>query len=245
MRPMGMPSVKKLLSMWMSAGKVPAASIARLAGSVAFVLIAVVGCAAPADQSAQVTQPAAGALIADAAFPPIGATWRVRITDSANGHVREATIAAVPIAFDGHPAYGLSYGRDTDVLNPATFNRMASVRNGKVTFSELPDEGQYSWPLWVGNAWTSTFNFYDAERSYSSGPDVRYHKVIGYEDVSVPAGTFKAFRIEQTPGQNDAVSSTIWYAPDVRTAVKVISRREAYHYLGPTQFTTELLELPK
>jgi hypothetical protein len=97
----------------------------------------------------------------------------------------------------------------------------------------------------VGKSWTTTFNFSDAERNFHVGPVVRYTKVAAYEDVSVPAGTFKAFRIEQTPGMNEAVNITSWYAPDAKMVVRTIFQRTSDHYLGSGQTTTELLTLPK
>jgi hypothetical protein len=151
------------------------------------------------------------------------------------------------VEFDGRPAYGLARGPITEIRNPATFNLMAHLRNGQVIDTDLPELGSYSWPLWVGKAWTTTYTFHDVARNFTAGPGPveRHVKVAAYEDVSVPAGTFKAFRIETTPGRNDAVSETIWYAPDVKLAVKYIYRQEPNHYLGPGQAVVELLTVPK
>jgi hypothetical protein len=46
-------------------------------------------------------------------------------------------------------------------------------------------------------------------------------KVPAFEDVTVPAGTFKAFRVEAWPDSRDPIQKrTYWYAPDLKLVVK-------------------------
>jgi hypothetical protein len=73
----------------------------------------------------------------------------------------------------------------------------------------------------------------------------RHSTVAAYEDVTVPAGTFKAFRIDQTPIANESINSWTWYSPQVKLIVKRITERTPHHYLGAGRTTTELLSLPQ
>ncbi len=66
-------------------------------------------------------------------------------------------------------------------------------------------------------------------------------KVAAYEDVTVPAGTFKAFRME---GSNPWAKITQWYAPEEKLVVKHVLERFGSNYLGSGKETTELLEYP-
>jgi hypothetical protein len=68
--------------------------------------------------------------------------------------------------------------------------------------------------------------------------------VAAYEDVTVPAGTFKAFRIE-IGGAGTATHSTFWYAPVAKAVVKNSFQKSGSYYLGAGQTTTELLTTPK
>ena len=77
---------------------------------------------------------------------------------------------------------------------------------------------------------------------YSSGANCT---VSAYEDVTVPAGTFQAYRIDWTGKTPDVVSGTFWYAPSVKTTVRANLERTTRHYLGPAKTTYELLTVPK
>jgi hypothetical protein len=205
----------------------------------------VAACADRATQAAREGQPPQGAVTAQAAHPPIGAKWRIRRVDSSNGSVQEFTLTAVSINYEGAPRYGVSDGADVSVLDPVTFNAIAELQNGKVTNTTTPDDGNYSWPLWVGKSWTSSLAYHDVIRGRSWDPILNFWRVTAYEDVTVPAGTFKAFKVESTPGTNEAAYRTYWYASDVKLMVKYIFQRTNNHYLGPGTVTTELLTVPR
>jgi hypothetical protein len=78
-------------------------------------------------------------------------------------------------------------------------------------------------PLTVGKEWQGRCQRFDEGRI--SGTFVGAYRVVGIESVTVPAGTFKAFRVEgetyevQAPKQRWRFIH--WYAPDARMEVKV------------------------
>jgi hypothetical protein len=69
--------------------------------------------------------------------------------------------------------------------------------------------------------------------------------VEAHEEVTVAAGTFKAFRLRDVPVRGISTSSVIWYAPEIGWEVKRIDERAASHSRGPGKFTTELIEYHK
>jgi hypothetical protein len=73
-------------------------------------------------------------------------------------------------------------------------------------------------PLAVG--YTTSFRNFDLQKHRSK---LMLLKVTGVEDVTVPAGTFKAFRVELTPIERGPEKSTVWIANDSRTPVKVFA----------------------
>lgn len=108
-------------------------------------------------------------------------------------------------------------------------------------YAERPDfwPVDFQFPLRVGAAWSY------ASPTGASTVDGRgyenngYMKVIAYESITVPAGTFKCFRIEGESNWNAAITArdadlrfiekwriTNWYCPDVRYLGK--SRTERY-----------------
>jgi len=74
----------------------------------------------------------------------------------------------------------------------------------------------FKWPLRVGKKWNSAYTLRDYS-NHSHGVDPQSSKIAvnirTYEEVRVPAGTFKAFRIR-------AGEETFWYAPSIGWVVK-------------------------
>ncbi|HEY6281237.1 MAG TPA: hypothetical protein VIW72_05505 [Burkholderiales bacterium] len=79
------------------------------------------------------------------------------------------------------------------------------------------------WPLEVGKEWV-----YDEDWTESgvSGNTRQNAKVVAYEDVTVPAGKFMAFKIEykgwyrNSRGSSGIQFDTYWYAPEAKADVK-------------------------
>jgi len=211
-------------------------------------------CAPPASSP----RPAPGAPTADAAFPAIGAKWKVRVTESSLFHrgTEDKDIIAAAASFQDRPAYGLVSATETKMLDPATFNLMGSVKGGNVATTSTPDIGPFSWPLWAGKSWGLTYSYADLEHGRAWPPAKARIQVAALEDVTVPAGTFHAFRIELEGGIDSGASgsrahepgfrshNTYWYAPAPKTIVRSVIERYGDNYLFAGWTVTELLSVP-
>ena len=198
-----------------------------------------------------------------------------RVTETAflrAGTVEDRYVAAtqviLPVApipggtSQGGPGLGLdSGGGRVTVLDLATFNVMGTLEGNRVLTVNTPAAGPFSGPLWVGKAWRTLYDHtdFDYGRVWNAA---EYHaRVAAFEAVTVPAGTFNAFRIEGRGGVGTSVlgssmsllsgsspgietDETWWYAPDARIAVKSVIQRLGTHYRGVGRTTTELLERP-
>lgn len=200
-------------------------------------LLVLAGCATTAS-----TEPPAGAVKFDAAMPAVGTKLVYRTTDHQGGGTREETWTVVEASYEKRLVFGISDGVDLRIYDKATGNWIATLRDGKERISMSPDSGTFSWPLWVGKSWLATFAYYDRVRGRSWNPVENWWKVAAYEDVTVPAGTFKALRLEASPGTNNATQQTFWYSPEAKIVVKRILERTSGHYLGYGKFTTELVK---
>ncbi len=175
-------------------------------------------------------------------FPPPGTKWVTRTADHAGAtSIRTSTVLEGG-SYEGKPVYRVSDGTDVRVFDKATTNWIATLRDGKERFAASPNEGVFSPPLQVGKWWKASYTYYDRGRGRSWSPIETTWKVEAYEDVTVPAGTFKAFKLQSTPGRNDATYTIIWYAPEVKLIIKRVSERTLDHSLGPGKFVTELIE---
>ena len=85
----------------------------------------------------------------------------------------------------------------------------------------------HRFPLSVGDEWTEQLEFRRALLGPVQGKTTFRIKAVGWEDVSVPAGRFRALKLEAS-GRGErydvssefSVSVTAWYAPEVSRYIK-------------------------
>jgi len=96
----------------------------------------------------------------------------------------------------------------------------------------------YQLPLEVGKKWTRKFSLtiHAAKRTIAV-EDAQ--TLEAYEDVTVPAGTFKAWRVRTT--DNLGNENLQWYAPDLGVFIKQSLRRTAKNAAGPGTREIELI----
>ena len=70
----------------------------------------------------------------------------------------------------------------------------------------------------LAEGYTVVFRNFDVQKRK---PQIKQLKVVGAESVTVPAGTFDAYKIEIVDSENDADKQTVWVAKDTRRVVKV------------------------
>lgn len=187
--------------------------------------------------------PPAGAFVAEANAPKIGQSWVWRSTNSATGKTTNSTATAVEATYQGKPAFGVKYGSSIEVHDPKTFNWLATMSGTRVTASADPDSQAMNWPLWVGKGWTQSYTLTTVDGTVSRS---FYKTVAAFEDVTVAAGTFKAFRIEISPGRNidPGFHATVWYAPSIGWNVKSIDQTSGKAIATSRTITGELVEAP-
>lgn len=186
-------------------------------------------------------EPPAGTPKVATKFPAQGTKWRTHATGTDGSDTTYTLTALGDDTHEGKPVFKVSDGVDIYVFDKATHSWIANLRDGKERFSASPHDGSGSTELWVGKSWMASYTYYDRERGRSFSNVTYWWKVTAFKDATVPAGTFKAFKIE---GSNPYSSFVTWYAPDLGVTVKRIYERNAGNYLGYGKFTTELIEFP-
>lgn len=116
---------------------------------------------------------------------------------------------------DGRRAYRLEFYRD-ETLTDAVFTSnqqghliQLSQSGGTATF-EPPLVGLGD--LRVGASWSTRASMIMPSKFRAATPTEVSGRVVGFEQVTVPAGTFGAFRIEQVCNGR---ASTAWHVPAV------------------------------
>ena len=104
-------------------------------------------------------------------------------------------------------------------------------RDSTVQARTEPPIPWFRWPLVVGQQWSHHGIYEDRSGKRDANEDFM---VVTAEDVEVPAGRFRAFKIVRQ-GQS-ADSDQYWYAPEVRSYIKWILTR------GEQRIEEELVE---
>jgi len=161
-------------------------------------------------------------LIADKLdHPPVlvmGSNFIYRDTNLSNGKSLKVIMTVKEKReFERKPAYWIQVNRERDQyfnIYDMKLNWIGSSEDGKeLGESAEPCIRVFDWPLKVGKEWSSDF----ISRQYSEGFRPSRSKISvrirTYEEVKVPAGNFKALRIQ-------AGEETFWYAPSIGWVVQ-------------------------
>ena len=115
--------------------------------------------------------------------------------------------------------------RESDATWTPEWNGVVSVDDGVVEV----DQGLLRFPLAVGDAYEAAWQMRRARVGAFLARHERTVKVVGWEDVEVPAGRFRALKIEasgvwrrldkQTSGW---ARNTVWYVPQAKRWVKTL-----------------------
>ena len=205
-------------------------------------LLSLMGLLGSSVVTASESEPPSRSVKADMGFPASGTKWVARFVNQTGSTVTITYTVLGEGTYGGKPVYRVNGGIDTQVYDKATGNMVAILMMGKEAHAFEPHEGTFSWPLYVGKSWTASYTAHDRQRGMSVGPVKVEHRVAAYEDVVVPAGSWKAFRIESESG--NSASSTIWYAPEISLIVKRVNETTIGHPLGRTKAVYEIIEYP-
>lgn len=184
--------------------------------------------------------------VAEKYVPPKAGTQVTNRTTDDHGSVSTDTRIVTETTYKDKPVIEFSSldGNDITVFDRLSGSYIATVLNGKETEYLEYHESQtrMQWPIKLGAKWTESTTVFDRKSGKSWDPVEENWKVSAYEQVMVPAGMFLAFKLESSPGKNNATKLTQWYVPAIGFRVKQITERTAQHYLGYAKFTTEAIE---
>ena len=146
-----------------------------------------------------------------------------------------------PFRDPGFPCNGAN-GSMWDVANDGY---VACLKDGEILSSTTPYHGRYNWPLEVGKSWRTSYFFTDKVIHPDwSGSGWQDWTVVAWEEVTVPAGTFMAYKVVRTKGNWETASEdvdTVWYAPEIPSSIKGIWHRSPNDGYGGAEHLWELV----
>ena len=127
----------------------------------------------------------------------------------------------------------------TTLHDPLTHGVKVLLYSAGRPLTSFNPEIRHDWPLAVGKSWISVHEMTDYRAAQIRSLTMTF-KVEAYEDVIVPAGTFKAFRVVQASSFGEVERN--WVVPSRGLAtVKRVSTRSALHQLVAGQLEAVLL----
>jgi hypothetical protein len=152
--------------------------------------------------------------------PPVlvmGSKFIYQDTNLSNGKSYKVTMGVKEKKkFEKKPAYWIEVSREGENyfdIYDMNLNWIGSFAGGKELEAAEPCIRVFKWPLRVGKKWDSNYTSRNYSEGFRPSPSKITVNIQTYEEVSVPAGTFKAFRIQ-------ADKEIVWYAPSIGWVVK-------------------------
>ena len=146
--------------------------------------------------------------------PPVGWHGVVRITDGDSISTPAFRMLDDQSPYNGIPAYRISSGPSVIVYARGNGNQIAMLTpDGSKQWEMTPDEGTFSWPLFVGKTWTAKYRYHDfqtqkdfddieADWKVEALEDVTPSEIFGaYREVGRAVGYFADPEAEQQPGE--------------------------------------------
>jgi hypothetical protein len=129
------------------------------------------------------------------------------------------------------------YDKDLNYLATFVFeNQVASVE---------PAIAFFNWPLEVGKQWSQKAEYRDKRKGDDHVQRMdNLFEVVGYEAVTVPAGTFQSFKLKRTSRGGQGFDE-YWYAPQVKNLVKRVSLIPSGEKLTKVSFELKSYEVKK
>jgi hypothetical protein len=174
---------------------------------------------------------------------PVGASWAAvqRNTGSYGKDTQTTTTRLADVDWKGSRALAIKTATGTLLQQSADGRWLAFLGpDGKPALTWDPPAG-WALPIGVGSSWKGPRKM----TNMASGKTLDYEwscTVPAYEKVTVPAGTFDAFRVECTSSADS--QDTFWVSPAVHPFLKSRSVRGPKNPFGPGTQETELLKAP-
>jgi len=175
----------------------------------------------------------------------VGDSWTYRRMDYDANQPRGIYTMRVVFAERGVIQVVSLYGkkeREVDTTYTADWNAVNTL--GRV-FN--PHTGWFKFPLQVGDTYKASYEIIRTNKQVH-GRNERLVKVVGWEELQVPAGKFRALKIvsEGRYTRTDVSGSgtsrnVIWYVPEVKRWVKITLESRPTTGRGAGEFTGEEL----
>ena len=173
-------------------------------------------------------------------FAPAGSSWTFEQRDTGSfgsGTKQQTATALGERTWQGRRVMATE-GQLGTRLSDADKGEWLAVVKGDATILTWEPSLGYDWPLTVGKSFPRDYRMVNHVTKQAT--DIRSTMTVeSFEDVTVPAGTFKAFKVRYT--DSTGVDNSSWYCPDAAAWVKSRVTRSEKWPAGPGTQELDLL----
>jgi hypothetical protein len=166
-------------------------------------------------QSQEIIQASIGDVTAKAEFPPIGTKYTKLFITENHTFTRTFTVVNDGI-FEGKQVHRiLVEGKDKiNLYDKVSKQWLGQIVDGEVVMRAKPYDDLFRFPLYVGKKYESKHVYSEKDHTKKI---IRSIEVKSFEEVTVPAGTFEAFKILV---RQKGVEKIYWYSPKLKICLK-------------------------
>ena len=181
--------------------------------------------------------------IVDAPYIRPGSSWTYKVEDSTWNAPQMVTLTFMKDdVYKNAGVLAFAAGSET-ILYDRDLNFVAVASDGRILREASPSLRSFDFPFHVGKEWRSVFTFQDNQKGLSWTPVEVFWRVKEYDEISVPAGKFRAFlHRERAQHELGNPKEQVWYAPQAKQLVKRLRERTSAHYEGKGKDTWELVQ---
>jgi hypothetical protein len=164
-------------------------------------------------------------------------TYERRDSGSFGNGTAFATVRALgERTWQGRKVLATETAQGIRLSDPDKGDWLAMVKGDTTLMTWEPSLG-YDWPLAVGKSFVRNYRIVNHVTKRTT--DIKATMTVqSYEEVTVPAGTFKAFKVRYADSLG--AESTNWFSPDAVAWVKIQNKRDSKHPAGPGTQDLEL-----
>jgi len=149
----------------------------------------------------------------------IGDQWTYAVKHPGDEPLTTRTIIRED-SFEGKTSYVIRAENRELFHSKDTLERLAALKEGTLTSQRYGASHDFSWPLTLGKRWSNSYSWEDFVTKDKYKTD---HSMIVSEigNVTVPAGTFLAARVQAYDLRNGRLMREYWYSPTTKWLVKL------------------------
>jgi dipeptidyl aminopeptidase/acylaminoacyl peptidase len=192
--------------------------------------IAAGGQSMPISMTRNIKEDAGTWVVTDSATLPMGQALDTTVVDKGTLVVTKRNVKQGPVEIE----VAFKDGKATGTFSMNGQSKPIAVDLGGALFADGAGAADALARLPLADGYATTFRNFDLQKQKVALKQV---KVVGTEDVTVAAGSFKAWKVEVTSAEGEPGATTLWIATDSRKVVKSSASLPA---MGGAIVTSEL-----